>query len=89
MKRWPSPLEAIVLHHVIQDGPIHGQALVRKGVKHGSIYEILRRLEKKGLIKSNTEEFPADGYIGIPRRYYWATPIGSRFSQALDELNKS
>lgn len=87
MKRWPSPLEAVVLHHVIQDGPIHGQALVRKGhVRHGSVYEILRRLEKKGLVKSSIEEYPADGYVGIPRRYYWATPIGERFAEALKAL---
>lgn len=89
MKRWPTPLEAIVLQHVIQEGPIHGQAIVRKGVKHGSIYEILRRLEKKDLIKGNTEEYPGDGYVGLARRYYWATDVGRRFSQALDALNKS
>lgn len=90
MKHWPSPLEATVLHSVIQKGPIHGQDLVREGgVKHGSVYAILSRLEKKGLIKGDTEKYPGDGYIGIARRYYWATPLGSRFAQALEALSRS
>jgi DNA-binding PadR family transcriptional regulator len=89
MTRWPSPLEAVVLHHIIQEGPIHGQAIVRKGVKHGSVYEILRRLEKKGLVQGTTEEQATDGYIGLARKYYWATNLGTRFAQALEALNRS
>jgi DNA-binding PadR family transcriptional regulator len=51
------------------------------GLKRGTIYVTLQRLEEKGLIKSATEErtFPE---IGIPRRFYSITGYGVRVLEA-------
>lgn len=51
------------------------------GLKRGTIYVTLQRLEEKGLIKSATEErtFPE---IGIPRRFYSITGYGIRVLKA-------
>jgi DNA-binding PadR family transcriptional regulator len=51
------------------------------GLKRGTIYVTLQRMEEKGLIKSATEErtYPE---IGIPRRFYSITGYGVRVFDA-------
>jgi DNA-binding PadR family transcriptional regulator len=86
MKKWPSQLEAEILQCVLNDGPIYGLAIAKKGIsKRGSVYVMLSRLEAKGLVQSAADEVP-DGYVGIARRYYWATPLGRRLHEALKVL---
>lgn len=83
MSNWPSPLEAKVLQIILQHGWGYGLALSKAaGIKRGSIYVILGRLEDKGLVNSWEEEPPID-YVGIPRRYYQATKQGRKFAGIL------
>ena len=90
MKGWPSPQEARTLLCVIQNGPIHGLDVARKvSIPRGSVYVLLARLIDKGLIFSDLEIKPTDGYLGITRRFYWPSTIGYAFKPALEALNSS
>ncbi len=81
--RWPSPLEATVLNCIIIEGSAYGLEIVDMlGLKRGSIYVILGRLEAKNLVFSQTE---TNGK-GKERRYYWATPLGEKFTTVLKAI---
>lgn len=83
-ERWPSPLEAQVLHCIIVEGSAYGLEIVDMlSLKRGSIYVILQRLEEKNLVFSQVEE----GRAGKNRRYYWATPLGEKFTLVLKAIN--
>lgn len=51
-------------------------------VVEGTIYPLLNRLKKEGLLTYRWEESSS----GPPRKYYRITPLGSEF---LEELNKT
>ncbi len=81
----------VILNLISREGPIHGYGLMirMKEVSDGvlspsesTVYETLKYLERKGLIKSFWGK-PAEG--GLPRKYYVITELGSRL---LSELNK-
>lgn len=99
-----SQLRRGVLQHcvlaLLRDGPRYGVEVVRAlgeadalAVTEGTIYPLLSRLRRVGLVETSWQESPN----GPPRRYYALTPIGrqsldgfatewSRFRDAVDNL---
>jgi DNA-binding PadR family transcriptional regulator len=53
------------------------------GLKRGTIYVTLQRLQEKGLVDSKPEPRTAPE-IGIPRRMYWITGVGQRVLAAYE-----
>ena len=51
------------------------------GLKRGTVYVTLGRMQEKGYVESRTEERPA-GAIGLPRRLYKPTAYGLRVLKA-------
>lgn len=65
---------------LVADGPRYGQQIVDElartpalAVPAGTVYPLLSRLLKDGLIASTWEESP----VGPPRKYYRLTPDGT------------
>ena len=56
------------------------------GLKRGTIYTTLQRMEDKGFVVSRQEDKP-DDVSGIPRRLYEITGAGERALQASDLVN--
>ena len=82
--KWPTPLEASVLHSIIAQGSAYGLELVDLlDLKRGSVYVILQRLEEKSLVFSQVEV----NAKSKNRRYYWATPHGEKFTTVLNALD--
>ena len=86
------PKERLILELLVSVGPLYGLELVDRsegGLKRGTVYVTLGRMEAKGFLTSEQEEMPA-GAIGLPRRRYRPTALGERalrawnvFTQAL------
>jgi PadR family transcriptional regulator, regulatory protein PadR len=75
--------ERVVLD-LLLDGPDFGLNLVARsdgGLKRGTVYVTLARMEKKGFVTSEQEPQPS-GAIGLPRRIYRVTPLGKRALRA-------
>jgi PadR family transcriptional regulator, regulatory protein PadR len=75
--------ERLVLE-LLLDGPDFGLNLVAKsegGLKRGTVYVTLARMERKGFITSEQEP-QTSGAIGLPRRIYRVTPLGKRALRA-------
>ena len=53
------------------------------GIKRGTVYTTLQRMEDKGFVVSRQEEKP-DDVSGIPRRLYEITGTGQRALQAYE-----
>lgn len=87
---WPSPTEALLLLALIENGESYGLEIVKTTgtIKRGTVYVLLSRLETKGLVESRVMP-NSDGYIGIPRRLYKATPLGKKCRQAIEALSRS
>jgi DNA-binding PadR family transcriptional regulator len=69
---------------------MHGLGLVLDSdgaLKRGTVYVTLGRMEAKGLIVSE-QESPRPGAIGLPRRFYRATPLGERVHRAWQTFAK-
>jgi DNA-binding PadR family transcriptional regulator len=67
-------------------GESYGLALVKSsegGLKRGTVYVLLGRMEDKGLVASRQEEATPQ-YAGIPRRLYKLTGLGARVLAALE-----
>lgn len=78
-----SPVESMVLD-LIESRERYGLELVDLsggGLKRGSVYVTLGRMERKGFVTSRQEDRPA-GAIGLPRRLYRATPYGLKVRDA-------
>jgi DNA-binding PadR family transcriptional regulator len=78
-----SPVESLVLD-LIESRERYGLELVDQsggGLKRGSVYVTLGRMERKGFVTSRQEDRPA-GAIGLPRRLYRATPYGLKVRDA-------
>jgi PadR family transcriptional regulator, regulatory protein PadR len=76
--------EGIVLDLLAERGEMYGLELVGAsagGLKRGTVYVTLGRMEDKGYVESRQEERQA-GAIGLPRRLYRATPLGLRVRDA-------
>lgn len=73
--------EALILEMLIGRGrELFGLEMVEAsngGLKRGTIYVTLQRMQEKGFIDSKPEPRTAPE-IGIPRRMYWATGAGER-----------
>ena len=75
-----SRTERIILDLLIRDEELYGLQIVERsngGVKRGTVYVTLGRMEEKGFITSRLEKPPADEG-GLPRRLYEATAYGRR-----------
>lgn len=75
-----SPTEAMILGLLTQktDGAYASELVHMSGgkLKRGSVYSLLGRLEKAGLVKS--EEQQASEAYALPRTVYWITGEGVR-----------
>ena len=84
--------QALVLNLLTRCGDSYGLELVRAsegGLKRGSVYVTLDRMEDKGLVESWTEPSP-EGRRGPARRRYRATGLGEvSLSNWMDGLRSS
>jgi DNA-binding PadR family transcriptional regulator len=81
--RLPSK-ERLILQLLVANGPLYGLQLVQLsagGLKRGTVYVTLGRLEAKGYVESEQEP-QAAGAIGLPRRIYRPTGLGERVLRA-------
>lgn len=75
--------ERLVLE-LLLDGPDFGLNIVARsegGLKRGTVYVTLARMERKGFITSEQEP-QTPRAIGLPRRIYRVTPLGERALRA-------
>ncbi|OGQ91018.1 MAG: hypothetical protein A2289_00625 [Deltaproteobacteria bacterium RIFOXYA12_FULL_58_15] len=72
--------ETLVVN-LLKEKPMHGYDMCKEienrssgyfVLKHSTLYPLLHRLEKEGLVKSKWSEFDA----GKPRKYYYLTKKG-------------
>ena len=85
-----SSKEALILGLLGRSKEMYGLELVAAsngGLKRGTIYVTLGRMEKKGYVVSRVEdETPANG--GLPRRLYAATAHGRQVFTALSAAGR-
>ena len=85
-----STKEALILDLLGRSKAMYGLELVTAsagGLKRGTVYVTLGRMEQKGLIASRVEdESPPSG--GLPRRLYSATAYGREIHAAAAALRK-
>src|SRR4051812_39617047 len=75
-----SAKERLVLELLTDEGELYGLQMVaasKRGLKRGTIYVTLGRMERKGYITSRIEDPPA-GVGGLGRRLYTPTALGRR-----------
>jgi PadR family transcriptional regulator PadR len=75
-----SPKETLILELLTEGDEMYGLELVaasRHGLKRGTIYVTLARMEEKGYVTSRLEDPPEDAG-GLPRRLYKPTALGRR-----------
>ena len=85
MSARPRPLtlsgkESLILELLTRQGEMYGLQLVdesRGGLKRGTVYVTLGRMEEKGYITSALDDGPPEGG-GMPLRHYQATALGRR-----------
>ena len=76
--------ERLILELLVSSGALYGLELVERsdgGLKRGTVYVTLGRMEAKGFLTSEQEEMP-EGAIGLPRRRYRPTGLGERALRA-------
>lgn len=80
-------LEFVILSHLFQR-EMYGYELIRMmkenatmDVSEGTIYPLLNRLQREGLIDSRWAEMDS----GKPRKYYGLTPLGNDVLPAMKE----
>ena len=79
-----SRTERIILDLLIRDEELYGLQIVERsngGVKRGTVYVTLGRMQEKGYVESRTEP-PVPGAIGLPRRLYRPTAYGAAVLKA-------
>jgi len=82
--------ERTILELLVTGGPMYGLQLVEQsggGLKRGTVYVTLGRMEAKGFVTSEQETLPA-GAIGLPRRIYQPTALGERMLRAWATFTK-
>lgn len=75
----PSPKEADILALLLDNGEMYGLQMVQLsngGLKRGTIYVVLDRLEDQKLVSSRSEV--QAGAAGLARRFYKITGQGQR-----------
>jgi DNA-binding PadR family transcriptional regulator len=78
------PKERLILELLVSSGALYGLELVERsdgGLKRGTVYVTLGRMEAKGFLTSEQETLP-EGAIGLPRRRYRPTGLGERALRA-------
>ncbi len=86
-----APKERLILELLVSTGPLYGLQLVKRsdgGLKRGTVYATLARMEAKGLVTSEQEDLP-DGAIGLPKRVYLPTAHGKRVLRAWGAFAKA
>ena len=83
-----SKTEALILQIMSENGfkERYGLELLKLsngGIKRGTIYTTLQRMQDKGFVNSRQEEKP-DDVSGIPRRLYEITGTGQRVLEAYE-----
>ena len=76
--------ERLILELLTAEGPLFGLQLVKLSngaLKRGTVYATLARMEAKGYVESEPEA-AVPGAIGLPRRIYRPTSLGSRVLNA-------
>jgi PadR family transcriptional regulator PadR len=76
--------EYIILEMLVNTGEMFGLEMVDTSqgeLKRGTIYVTLQRMAEKGYVESR-EEARLEPEIGIPRRKYQATGLGSKIFKA-------
>jgi PadR family transcriptional regulator PadR len=79
-----SATERLILDLLVEHGELFGLGLVEAsggGLKRGTVYVTLGRMEEKGYLTSRQEPLPA-GATGLPRRFYAPTAHALRVRQA-------
>ena len=80
--------ESLILELLVEHEQLCGLEFVaasRRGLKRGTVYVTLGRMEDKGFITSWLEDAPPRAG-GLPRRIYRATPLGRRVLSAWTEM---
>lgn len=82
---FPTRSEILVLQ-ILQDSPkgLSGPDIVKRGIKEGSVYVLLMRLEDKGFIDVNRS---SSEYPGLHRSNYKINPEGRRVLRYAGELD--
>jgi DNA-binding PadR family transcriptional regulator len=78
------PKERLILELLVSTGALYGLEMVERsagGLKRGTVYVTLGRMEAKGFVTSEQEPMP-EGAIGLPRRRYRPTGLGERALRA-------
>ena len=82
----------LLLLRILADEPTYGYELVNRladrtggevGIKEGTLYPVLYRLEDAGLVVPEWEQQERASGRGAPRKYYRLTPAGA---QRVEEL---
>jgi len=76
--------ERLILELLVAEGPLYGLQLVKLSqgaLKRGTVYATLARMESKGYVESEQESLPP-GAIGLPRRIFRPTALGTRVLNA-------
>ncbi len=77
-----SATESLILD-LLRSRDMYGLELVTEsegGLKRGTVYVTLGRMEEKGYVESKAEKNPL--HSGLPRRLYRATALGARVLDA-------
>jgi PadR family transcriptional regulator PadR len=86
-----SAKERVVLELLVSSGSMYGLQLVqqsRGGLKRGTVYVTLGRMEQKGLIESRQEAVASDPEA-ISRRMYRPTAYGERVLYAWSSVARA
>jgi DNA-binding PadR family transcriptional regulator len=92
-KRSPrlSTTEERILDLLIREDEMFGLQIVQAshgGVKRGTVYVTLGRMQDKGFVESRTEP-PVPGAIGLPRRLYRPTAYGVAVHRAWAQASRA
>jgi PadR family transcriptional regulator PadR len=82
--------EGLILDLVGREKEMYGLELVAAsggGLKRGTVYVTLARMEEKGFISSRLDDEPPESG-GLPRRLYRATSLGRQFQAARVSLRR-
>ena len=83
-----SPAAAAVLRAVTEGSSYGFDVMDATGLPSGTVYPILSRMEKRGLVVSRWQDAESEREAGRPpRRYYAVTPTGrTALAQALERF---
>jgi DNA-binding PadR family transcriptional regulator len=83
--------ERLIIEMLIQHRELFGLQMVMLSegrLKRGTAYVTLGRMVRKGYLRSRQDPLPPGG-IGLPRRYYTATELGTRVFEAWETAERA